>query len=130
MSAYRRLVKNSTKKKTLLASPIGQFRMCSRTTSHTQIPPVTKPKTSVDDKGHSRNHEAIISAPPIKAIAAHSSPPTERCADFVCLGSTTVAQSALMLRRLRLVSELTDHIDLANGIVVSCSLDTPHKQKR
>jgi len=35
------------KKNTLLAKPTGQFHMCSRTTSQTQMPPVTNPQASV-----------------------------------------------------------------------------------
>src|SRR5690348_9853958 len=62
MSANRRPLKKRTKNKTLLARPIGQFHMCSRTTSQTQTPPVAKPQDSAMEMGHQARYEASRTA--------------------------------------------------------------------
>src|SRR5580765_1392439 len=58
MSANSRPCRNKTKKKTLFASPTGQFQRCSRTTSQTQTPPVTKPQASAMPIGHQPRYDS------------------------------------------------------------------------
>src|SRR6185437_9822697 len=58
MSAKSRPRRNRTKKKMLLAKPMGQFHRCSRTTSHTQTPPVTNPQASAIPIVHQFRYEA------------------------------------------------------------------------
>src|SRR3954468_4513695 len=102
---------------------MDQFQRCSRTTSQTQIPPVSNPQASVTEIGHQLKSEAATTSPEITNITAHSvagsllglgMPGAEHAVDpvelIVVVGIGSTSQGKSFLRRSQAtLREILDH---------------------